>query len=554
MLVLASALPAPIPSGSIKDAEGHARPVYRQPISRDVEAHVIFYGRNELPQLSDYAAGFDNVLILGTKPPLRGAEAWNQFTACYHSDGVESHGHPLGRRPLILVERSPAGLAQLASIGQVRDIPPDGNDVAGGGLGQAFDRMLAAKFFDASGSLKKSVDCEGEILLVQALRGDKGAASELQNRLAHHFRYSDLRTRGIPHAPAYDLPFATKIDIGQLLLVHVTGHLPILNGDHFEIHSSFDHSGQKQLRTTLHCTFNHHVIGHAVGNWDDSPIIVMSPFCSATAVNSLPLSFNPIDVFFDIVPGRPFRIPREELFTVQPANLDSGELWRCNEKDCFYDRNASPERFAALGLTAQKALSTNVWEAIEGVLLTHLIKLHNSLERGQVATERLIGRSDEKTRAGSLGDIPARLASASLDDVVAEILGHKRTEKIRSEETVIQLRNAIGSAYASTAKVEAAKVAMNHFGYPVFTGGIQDTSDKHLRTALHVLAERLGLDYITHEASPSCLAEDLYKVRAAAVLAGQKGNEAFHEARRAPKELVHMPRGTLRMLYLSGFL
>lgn len=131
----------------------------------------------------------------------------------------------------------------------------------------------------------------------------------------------------------------TKINglgIDQLALVHVTQHPPEQEGADALISSRFDAlGGMKSLerghfhgfRNSVHTSINHPVMGHMLGNWDDSEVVIIAPMQDVINANGAPDVLNTVDTFWALPEKTPLKMRNSVI--LQPADdLQAGLLFQ----------------------------------------------------------------------------------------------------------------------------------------------------------------------------------------------------------------------------------
>lgn len=285
---------------------------------------VLFYSPNEIP-LS--LPGNNRVSVFGSKSKIREIDDWADFVDEVSSRDGDIEGKDLQNDDLAVVECSPLSLIKLAiSIDPSnKDLPKLMREIDSFHGGERFrefaDSIIAGKLIDKDGNEKSSPDNEGEILMLQTLLGDKEAEGELRARKAFLMDKDSER---------FDCPALEKrksesgLVIDDLVAVHVTDYPPItgLNGEKI-IKSTFDGSGQKTPRCTIHFALNHQVCSHRYGNWTHKKYVVIAPMHGLIDLNGKPVSMRAEDTYYIASPGESLRLPVE---TVVIDDMEEREL------------------------------------------------------------------------------------------------------------------------------------------------------------------------------------------------------------------------------------
>lgn len=126
-------------------------------------------------------------------------------------------------------------------------------------------------------------------------------------------------------------------DMKNWLLVHATGYLPRKNKDGaWAIPTTAMATGFDIPRSTVHFTLNHIVQGHAYGNWDGQPYVVVMPYLDVVEKNGNPQELALFDTWFSPNPDTGMVLP-EGTRVVRPAtDLPAGQLIEVRGNEVVY--------------------------------------------------------------------------------------------------------------------------------------------------------------------------------------------------------------------------
>ena len=119
-------------------------------------------------------------------------------------------------------------------------------------------------------------------------------------------------------------------------VVHATKYLPRRNQNGtMYIPSTAMATNFEVPRNTVHTTFNHVVRGHMMGNWDDSPIVVLTPYSDIVKANGNPAQVSGVDTYWSVNPHTGL-VLSDKTFVIQPSN---DVLYSINEHAATYKRD-----------------------------------------------------------------------------------------------------------------------------------------------------------------------------------------------------------------------
>jgi hypothetical protein len=119
-------------------------------------------------------------------------------------------------------------------------------------------------------------------------------------------------------------------------VVHATKYLPQKHQDgKMYIPSTAMATNFDIPRNTVHTTFNHIVRGHMMGNWDDSHIVILTPYTDIVKKNGNPVQVSGVDTYWSVDPTKGL-VLSDNTFIVQPSN---DVLYSINEHGATYKRD-----------------------------------------------------------------------------------------------------------------------------------------------------------------------------------------------------------------------
>ncbi len=119
------------------------------------------------------------------------------------------------------------------------------------------------------------------------------------------------------------------------LCVHATSYEPKKNSDgEMYIETTAMATDYRFVRSTVHFTLNHVVVGHTLGNWDDASIVVLAPFKDVVEKNSKPEMVCMVDTYFEPNPDKGLVLP-ESTYIVRPGD-NNGKLFEIGEHSATY--------------------------------------------------------------------------------------------------------------------------------------------------------------------------------------------------------------------------
>ena len=136
---------------------------------------------------------------------------------------------------------------------------------------------------------------------------------------------------------AYEKECTYMSDMANWCIAHATKYMPRKNPDGtMYIPSTGMATGFEVPRSTVHTTLNHIVRAHGYGSWDNTPIIVLSPYKDIVKQNGNPAEVAGTDTYWSVNPNAGLILP-ETTFIIQPDN--NGPLYQIGEHGATYKRD-----------------------------------------------------------------------------------------------------------------------------------------------------------------------------------------------------------------------
>ena len=138
--------------------------------------------------------------------------------------------------------------------------------------------------------------------------------------------------------------------------VHVTKYMPRVNSDGVMYIPSTGMATDFEFpRATVHVTLNHIVTSHGYGSWDDTPIVILTPYNDVAKKNGNPVEIAGTDTYWSVNPDRGL-VLSENAYIVQPD--DNGPLYKIGEHGATYKRdNYTDEEVEQIESALQKEYS-----------------------------------------------------------------------------------------------------------------------------------------------------------------------------------------------------
>ncbi|MBP8591059.1 hypothetical protein KBI33_01160 [Candidatus Shapirobacteria bacterium] len=215
------------------------------------------------------------------------------------------------------------------------------------------DALFALNYVDFTGfGSKPSSNAEAVVLL--SLLGDpqaQSAVSEAVETLRRHERSKQVREERAKSS-------GESLRPQDLCVVHATRYEPESTEDgEFLVKTTFDATGGKVLRNTVHTALNHKVAGHMYGSWADAGYVVISPFESMIRKNGVPTVLNTVDTYWATNPGEPLIFADGTL--VAPGG---GEI------EGLFEEEGNIVKFKSEGLDVQDLVSLSEYARRNGYL------------------------------------------------------------------------------------------------------------------------------------------------------------------------------------------
>ncbi len=115
------------------------------------------------------------------------------------------------------------------------------------------------------------------------------------------------------------------------LLVHATNYMPKNN----RMQTTAMARNWSAPRATVHFTLNHVVQAHIGGNWDDRPIIILTPYHDTVQENGKPVGFSAVDTYFSPDADSGLKLPKSARI-VHPGSVPDGHLFQIKNNETIY--------------------------------------------------------------------------------------------------------------------------------------------------------------------------------------------------------------------------
>ncbi len=181
------------------------------------------------------------------------------------------------------------------------------------------DGLVAANYVDEQAKqFLPSANPHAEALATLSLLGDPEAQAALLRKV------QVLQEIGTPEQPSDEREFrAEPLRVENLVCVHATKYRPQSDGESgFLVPTTFDATGGKALRNSVHTALNHKV--EAVffgGEWEGTDYVVLSPMQDMMEANGLPTVLNTVDTWWVRNPGESLRFPDATLVEAAGGDL-----------------------------------------------------------------------------------------------------------------------------------------------------------------------------------------------------------------------------------------
>lgn len=337
---------------TITDADGIERTIFTFHDASGTPVKVLFYGREELPNLPDK----ENTFSFGQGPRFRSEKDKMDFKERV----VRHHGRRINPElidkrlvekgdGLFFVEQSPQALLDMAialgvnteEVRKMRKLAFERN--ASDELETFVDGVIAGNTLDDQGEYKKP-DNMGEALSLLMLQGNESAREIISKKKAIlDEKFQQVRDAQVESLKGFigdKEKGGEPLKIDELVGVHLTRYMPKRDkrDGAWHISNSYEATKGRNPRITQHFTLNHAVESAGLyGNWKNTPIAVITPLKTMIEKNGKPSVLNTIDTFWEVSPGRDTVLPSEEAVVVAPdADLPSGELSRRRGNEVVY--------------------------------------------------------------------------------------------------------------------------------------------------------------------------------------------------------------------------
>lgn len=504
----------PLKREQIVDDEGTRRDVLTFHTKNGVSVRAIFYSPEELP-FSQQAIQGRQAFIYGDKPKWREGGEWDTFVG---KVSASSQNRP-GASP---VSPIPAGLIEAVQSGNsiffVEATPQHILDFAftlgveNRNLREArqrvshrktnpeaerlLDRVIAGKIIDDNGEVRNELNYEGEALAVLSMLGDSEASKVLDSKAARLSSLDETRdAKALENLKSFKKEGREPLKLEDLVAVQLTRYLPQSGEDgQSELVTTFDATGGKVFRDTIHFTLNHPVEDHMYGSWASAPYAIVAPLDKMIEVNGNPDVLNTIDTFYEVSPGGSVKLP-EGTVIVKPGEVATGELFDDKGTEVVYKaKDLAPEDVSALAERLNEWEHTNLNEALGGDMLAHL-QYHRDSPVSSADLQELarVMRPDPNAPRSYL-DILKLLQEDSIDSVVNSIIAHAEMAADISPAIRRELVQQIEGKLTTEIKEKAIRGKINQMGYVDKPGGMWAWGDSWETTYQTIdLAAQMGI-------------------------------------------------------------
>lgn len=512
------------PQEQFTDTDGIKRSLYTFQTQSCHNAKIVFYSPEELPYSEDVIkerTGF----IFGDQPRFRTQEEWTSFVSRIQQGS--KHPYPLqttshfrdaaleSNSALFFVESTPLHLLDTALLLGAND--PQLNEARKRfkehRLTQydwdILDNLAAAKLFDDTGNLKESRDTEGDALFVLSLTGNVEARSRVEKRR----KFLDDQKSSFPTDQEQEDSHIKPFELEKLAAVHATRYLPVKTSNGYDLLSSFDGSGWKMPRNTIHFALNHHVSSNTGGSWEGQPYVIIDPLQDLIEQNGKPLSLQSIDTYFEVNPGQPLKLS-DKAILIRPGQVsESGDLYKTVGKEVVYksDILKTPE-------------IDHLLDSLPEEQQFHLvIHVENLLRDATVYG----GTSDRDYESSELSeDNHQRILSLDKNIILKNLLRSAQSEPLEividnffkndtgislSKDSQDRLLTGLQELLHQEVKYACVQEQIKNMGFQYKDGGFWSWTDTEAQKGLNALAQNMGINGTPHDGSVSSRVTDLFE-------------------------------------------
>lgn len=303
-------------------------------------ARFSFRGREELPSYPTLISS--KTTLLGEEPVLVEPDKFQRYKEEIEKSSAEA--------PHFLATRTLKGVIELArNLGSTDSSLEQTLQELDKGIYspralEILDHLVAASYIGDDSSWVGKSDPYAEALVILSLLGDKDATRILSKKLESQKnldeeqdseRKQHLRKflEEIVPDPADKQPLNPK----DLVAVHATRFIPKTNpSGEYLVETTFDATGGKGFRNTIHTSLNHKVepVNGGFSNWSGADYTLISPLPSMISANGAPTCLNTVDTWWAQNPGEPLIFQNGTL--VKPGGNMSDKLFEAEGKEVRY--------------------------------------------------------------------------------------------------------------------------------------------------------------------------------------------------------------------------
>ncbi|NLB11958.1 hypothetical protein GX830_01100 [Candidatus Dojkabacteria bacterium] len=277
-----------------------------------------FKGREELPTYDT----MDNskTTFLGEAPNWIGNQKFRKYERY-----IENTQNQTEATEHFVVNKTVIGVLDLAiKMGNTDErLPKMREEIARGEYSESslalIDALLATNFMDYTGYSGKQNN-DGEAIVLLSLLGNSQAQAYVEDTVKI---MQDLNKEKIIEKQNIEYKDALRVE--DLCAVHATRYSPKSERNGYSVRSTFDSTGGKLFRNTIHTSLNHKVSDHMLGQWGDAGYVLISPFQSMMKANGLPTLLNTVDTYWTVNPGETVQF--EDATLVKPAGSEIDTLF-----------------------------------------------------------------------------------------------------------------------------------------------------------------------------------------------------------------------------------
>lgn len=296
-----------------KDDAGFYRKIY----SFDGKTFA-FKGREELPTYD--TMNNSKTTFLGEAPNWIGKRKFRKYER--HLENTQNQTEAPEH---FVVNKTVIGVLDLAiKMGNTDErLPKMREEIARGEYSESslalIDALLATNFMDYTGYSGKQNN-NAEAILLLSLLGNSQAQAYVEDTVKI---MQDLNKEKIIEKQDIEDKDALKVE--DLCAVHATRYPPKSEQNGYSVRSTFDSTGGKLFRNSVHIALNHKVLEHQLAGWGDAGYVLISPFQSMMKANGLPTLLNTVDTYWTLNPGESVQF--EDATLVKPAGSEIDTLF-----------------------------------------------------------------------------------------------------------------------------------------------------------------------------------------------------------------------------------